>query len=239
MNGKTTDPTYNGGGLKRFAVDLLYPNRCPFCDGFIPYDRACCTECFDSVLWADELICPVCGKSTRSGCICPVPYRRCFTAFYYEGKGKYGIKSLKYRSHPDCAQLYGRVLRDRMDIAGATEGIDAAVPVPMAPKSLRERGYDQAELIARGIIKGSDIELLTHALRRLDPEREQHTLSAAERRQEAERQYSAGSDIDKVRDKVILLVDDVLTTGATLTACTNVLMKNGALQVICAAAATV
>ena len=55
------DLSNGGGALKRLA-DIFYPNRCPFCDSFIPYDRLCCTECFDSVLWTDEYICPKCGK---------------------------------------------------------------------------------------------------------------------------------------------------------------------------------
>ena len=226
----------NGGGVKRFLLDLVYPNRCPFCSEFLPYDRLCCEDCFNEVLWTDELICPVCGKPKAGDCICPVSYSRCITAVYYKGAAKTAVLNYKYRSHTDAAILFGRVLHDKLMMTEYARKTDLALPVPLSPPQLRQRGYDQAELLAREITKGTDIPV-ANMLRRKKPRTEQHELSASERRAASAEQYSfAGGDLS---EKTILLVDDVLTTGATLDVCSEILLRNGAEEVICAVIATV
>lgn len=230
------DLSNGGGALKRLA-DIFYPNRCPFCDSFIPYDRLCCTECFDSVLWTDEYICPKCGKYALGKCICPVECERTFTAAYYEETAKHGIYEMKFDGHKDAAVIFGKVIADRMAEQDALEGIDLAVPVPMSPSTLRRRGFNQAELIARAITAHTDIPIHTDILGRKEHSADQHTLSAEERIQAAAEQYYLKGSVPE--GAAVLLVDDVLTTGSTMRVCTSLLLKGGAGRVICAAAVTV
>lgn len=220
-----------------FLADLLLPNRCPFCDGFISYDRLCCQECFDSCAWSDENICPLCGKSVLRGCQCgSVSYDGCVCAAYYTGNAKEAVIRLKYSDTASAAVVFGRVLRDMLKVRGLTDSISFAVPVPMHKSGLRKRGYNQAELIAREIVKGSTIPLRSDMLYRDEPDTAQHKLSGEERHVAAALQYHA---YDKdISGRTVLLVDDVLTTGATFSACTDELKRIGAERVICAAAVT-
>ncbi len=224
-----------------FILDLIYPERCPFCGCFITGGSVCCEDCFTEILWADENICSDCGKPVTSGCFCgkkEIPYDMCIAAAYYRDEAKKGIFSLKYLNSASAAEIFGTVIRERLDILGLTDKIDAAVPVPMSRTSLAQRGYNQAELIARAVIKGTDIPLMTNALTRSSTRHSQHSLGAADRENAAMQQYHAAKNIS-LEGKTILLADDVITTGATLDRCTYILKNElGADTVICAAAAT-
>lgn len=234
------DSIIKRGGVKAYLLDLFFPSRCPFCNKFIEYDRLCCQECFAEAPWSDENVCPVCGKSFLSGCICNsgLYYDRCFTAVYYVDEGKTAVCNLKYHYDGTAAELLGRALRQRLKDAGVLDKADAAVCVPMTVRSQFERGYNQSELIARIIIKGTGIPLIKNALKRGNVYREQHLLSAEERRQAVKKQYTASEKVD-LTGQTVLLVDDVITTGSTLNFCSCLIKeKLGAKEVICAAAAT-
>lgn len=228
------------GGAGAYFMDLLFPSRCPFCDCFIPYDRLCCEDCFNEVMWADENICTVCGKSKVKGCMCGegLRYDICVPAAYYEGGVKASVYKLKFRSDTGCAELYGRIIRERLEIMGLLCEIDMAAAVPMTLKNRLARGYNQAEIIARAIVRGTDISLERGLLKRKNKGRSQHELGAEERREAAAQQYFAGEG--DLKGKTVLLVDDVLTTGSTLNFCAGLLKdKLGAKRIICAVAATV
>lgn len=233
------DITRGKGGKKAFLLDLVFPMRCPFCDEFIEYDRLCCEECADEILWADENICTVCGKSLTKGCICPdVSYDRCIPAAYFTDRARYGIHSLKFRSGKSAADVLGRVIGDRLRVMGLMNEIDLAVPVPMTAIQLRQRGYNQAELIARAIVEGTDIPIECDLLERHNVKTSQHLLGAEERYEAVKMQYSAAQDKD-LSGMTVLLADDVLTTGATLNYCAYLLKeKLRAKRVICGVGAT-
>ncbi|MDE7293792.1 MAG: double zinc ribbon domain-containing protein [Oscillospiraceae bacterium] len=229
------------GGIRAYLADLIFPSRCPFCDDFIPYDRLCCEDCFNETLWADENICPRCGKSIMKGCLCEkgVKYDLCVPATYYSGGVKDSVYKLKFRSETAAIDLYGRIIAKRLEIMGILPEINLAVPVPMAKKNLRIRGYNQAELLAKAIIKGTNISVNIGLIIRKNVTRSQHDLSAEERHEAVTTQYFP-LDTDIAKGKTVLLVDDVLTTGSTLNYCAGLLKeKLGAKKIICAVAATV
>ncbi|MBQ5312368.1 MAG: ComF family protein, partial [Oscillospiraceae bacterium] len=150
--------------MKNYLLDLFFPNRCPFCSGFIAYDRICCEQCMDECRWTDENICPLCGKNVLKGCLCDKrEYDACICAAYYGGNAKQAVMSLKYEHDRQAATVFGRVLRDMLGVRGF-EDTDIAVPVPLHRERLAESGYNQAELIAREIAKGTDIVLRTDLL---------------------------------------------------------------------------
>ena len=221
--------------LKAYLLDLAFPNRCPFCGEFIAYDILCCEKCFHEALWADENICTGCGKSLLKGCICGnVSYDGCYAAAYYADSVRDCIHNLKFHGNTNGADIFGRVLRDRLETAGVLSGIDLIVPVPMTSKQKRERGYDQAELIARAISAGE--VPVEDVLCRKHVKTSQHLLGAEERRSAVGKQYSA-TERD-LSGMTVLLADDVITTGSNLSCCASLLKQMGAARVICAAAAT-
>jgi len=115
--------------------------------------------------------------------------------------------------------------------AGEEFQADAVVPVPLHPDRQRERGYNQAELIARPLARRLGLKLGSYLLMRTKPRPAQLVLSRSEHWKSVRGAYATrrGVRVDKLR---ILLVDDVLTTGATLDACSRVLKKAGAASVL-------
>lgn len=233
--------THGDSSIKSRLLDFFFPNRCPFCDGFISFDRLCCEQCFSEIMWADEYICRRCGKPVRPECDCKAPhsYSLCASAAYYSGNVKDGIYSLKFKNNLNSAIIFGRALRDMLDEMGVLYDIDIAVPVPMSPKQQRMRGYNQAEEIAKAIVKGTDIPVRTDLIRRRFSKTAQHDLSRDERHTAAHKNYYTDIHGTPLSGMTVLLADDVLTTGATLNACSELLTALGAECVICAAAATV
>ncbi len=227
--------------IKSYLLDIFFPNRCPFCGRFIPYDRLCCEKCFHEALWADDGICTGCGKSYIKGCMCEneLRYDMCFTAAYYADSVRECVHNLKFHGNTNGAVIFGRIIRERLKISGIIDEIDAAVPVPMTVRQKRERGYNQAELIAKAAVHGSGIRLESSALIRKNVKVSQHLLSAEERKRAVTEQYFAADGVS-FEGKTVLLADDVLTTGSTLDCCAGLLKdKLHAKRVICAAAATV
>ena len=238
MNGGITK---GDSSIKSRLLDFFFPNRCPFCGGFISFDTLCCDECFSEILWADEYICRKCGKPLRPDCGCGEghSYHMCIPAAYYSGIVKDGIYSLKFKNNLNSAVIFGRAMKDMLREAEVLDEIDIAVPVPMSPKQKRMRGYNQAEEIARAIAQGTDIPVRTDIIRRRFSKTAQHDLSAEQRHSAAHKNYYTDIHGTPLSGMTVLLADDVLTTGSTLDACAELLISLGAERVICAAAATV
>lgn len=227
--------------LKSYVLDIFFPNRCPFCGGFIKYNVLCCEECFSELLLADENICKKCGKPKRPDCLCAdhPEYSLCASAAYYSGAVKEGIYSLKFRNNLNSAVIFGRALRDVLKEMDVLDSIDTAVPVPMSPREKRIRGYNQAEELAKQLVRGTDIPIRTDLIQRRYSKTAQHFLREEERKQQAENIYFTKLDGSPLSGMTVLLADDVLTTGSTLNACSKLLFRLGAERVICAVASTV
>jgi ComF family protein len=136
------------------------------------------------------------------------------------------IQALKYRRRRIVAQTLGALLAERYPY-----GQDALlVPVPLHPRRLRERGFNQALLLARVLGRRRGLPVASGALVRRRATRAQPGLAAPERRRNLCDAFAVASPAT-VRDRHIVLVDDVLTTGATADACARVLLAAGATRV--------
>ena len=142
----------------------------------------------------------------------------------YEGVGKEIVHALKYRGY---TRLVEKLAAPMLSKALSGRGtFDSIVPVPLHPARLRKRGFNQAALLARGISGRINIPV-SDTLQVVRNTRDQVELSAAERRANVAGAFSARA---RTRGR-ILLVDDVLTTGATLNACASTLLRAGAAEV--------
>lgn len=137
------------------------------------------------------------------------------------------IHTIKYEGHPKLGERLGRLFAPEHLRAGHFADIGVAVPVPLTPRRLRRRGYNQSAYIARGLTGGLGIPLDETLLARRDSAGTQ-THRGREARWASMREAFFVPDPDKVSRRRILIIDDVLTTGATLSACALALMEAGA-----------
>jgi competence protein ComFC len=212
------------------GLDWLYPPRCGGCgqDG-----SRWCAACAGKVRLVTAPVCPRCGKEQKHNKVCEdcVQSLPAYTALRswaeYAGPLRNAIQRLKY--HRDVAM--GEILARPMIacLTGLHWAVDWVVPVPASLARLSERGYNQVSLLARPIALSLGYRYQPNALVKVRETRSQVGLSAAERQVNVSGAFAAGRQ--DVKEKTILVVDDVTTTGSTLTECAQALKKAGAREV--------
>lgn len=146
----------------------------------------------------------------------PLAYGASMYKFFPGGLLQHVIHKLKYASRPEIGIHLGKIAGQQI-LTHWTKP-DLIIPVPIHPKKLWKRGYNQAERISHGIAQILEIPVMEHVLEKRKMTLSQTGFHRLERMKNAEHAYDV-HDIHKIRDKHILLIDDVLTTGATLEAC--------------------
>lgn len=215
--------------ISRFILDIFFPNRCPICKKFINWNKFICGDCekdlekqTDVISWQSLITEFNCNKTQID---------RTLICFYYEGKAKDGILSLK-DGYKEFGYYLGNLLGEK--ILENQIQADAVIPVPMSRESYRKRGYNQAEVIAKGISSLCNLPLITDSLIK-NKSAVQHTLELKDRIENA-CAYSQGKHrLDNMR---IILCDDVITTGSTMNRCAKLLKELGASDVFAAAGTT-
>lgn len=203
-------------------LDLLFPPKCPFC-ARVRDVPGICPDCMETLPWTDEAH----GlRELGPGLLCAAP-------LWYAGPVREGIRRFKFRGGVGVAGPLGELIAQTA-AERFSGGFDVVTWVPVSAKRLRRRGYDQARLLAENACKlwGVKPEPL---LRKLRDNPAQSGLESAEaRRKNTEGVYGAIGDLSGKR---VLLIDDVCTTGSTLSSCAAVLREAGAAEIVCAAAA--
>ncbi len=228
------------------ALSVLLAPPCAACGRVLdrPLEGAVCGRCWDRIALITPPICETCGDPLPSWRIascaagkCPRCRRRRFALDRVRAIGPYRdelraiVHALKYGGRRSVARRLGALMR-----AGGAEVLadaDVVVPVPLHPRRRRQRGFNQAALIA------AHLGLPTReALRRVAHTQPQVELPAARRHKNVREafQVAGGADIE---GRILILVDDVITTGATLDACARVLKAAGAREVRALTAARV
>ena len=158
-----------------------------------------------------------------------IPVERAAALFYYEASSKDSniIYDLKYHNHPEIGQVMGRMMALEFMPSGFFEGINGIVPVPLARKRQRQRGYNQSEMIAEGIREATGIPIYNKVVSRSAFLESQTHLGRWDRNDNVEGIFQLIGDGSYIRGKHLLMVDDVVTTGATVVACGQELLKAG------------
>lgn len=212
-------------------LDVLSPPTCAACDARVSRRAVFCAGCALTVLpLEDDRERPASASARRSdrraGPLPPAIRVIAFAAF--GGAVAIALRRLKFTSRPDLGRPLGDLARcavRRVDLRA-----DLVVPVPLHPRRLAERGYNQAALIARAVAEELRVPLAARALARIRSTARQATLDR-EARFENVREAFRVRDAAAVRGRRVVLVDDVLTTGATMDACTLALRDAGAASV--------
>ena len=160
-----------------------------------------------------------------------LPVERAAAWFFYEPQAGTGllIHDLKYHGRPLLAQHLGCIMARQMAAAHFFDGIDALVPVPLTRRRQWQRGYNQSMEICRGISQVTGLPIYNKVLRRSRFNASQTTMSANQRRTNVEGAFEL-ADAAAVSGRHVLLIDDVITTGATVIACGQALCEAKDLQ---------
>jgi competence protein ComFC len=212
------------------AMDLLYPPKCGGCG--IQGERWC-QDCQKNVEEISPPICDCCGQPQHYRGLCshcknhPPSYTALRSWAAFSGPVRRALHRLKYQHDIGLGEILSRKL---IGYLNALEWeIDLVSPVPLGHVRLKERGYNQAGLIARPLASGSGILYNDKAVFRIRETHSQVGLTATQRKINVDGAFRA--DPFQVAYQSILIVDDITTSGATIEACATALMEVGARQV--------
>lgn len=219
-------------------VDLLFPPFCPSCEAPLGEGRQdpLCGACWQGILPVAPPWCPACGFPYPVGTeafLCerchrrPPSYAYARAAAYYRDPLRPAIHALKYRGKTALAGPLGRFMAAAGRRHLHLEDVNGLVPVPLHPARLAERGFNQAALLAREVGRHWRIPVLASLLTRVIPTQPQSDLSEVERRRNVRGAFALGRP-GAVKGRHLLLIDDILTTGATAAECARVLGAGGA-----------
>lgn len=213
-------------------LDVLFPPRCAGCGAL---GEILCSRCVAQFRPITAPYCQRCGQPLSSGRLCGPCARGRFThldvaraAAVYAPPLRRIIHAFKYwghtrLAHPLAEYMAGRVRQDALHV-------DVIIPVPLHPRRKRQRGYNQAELLARRLGRAFRLPVQAEVLERVRPTLPQVTLSLRERMENVKGAFRC-VDRARVAEKRVLLIDDVMTTGSTLEACAAALKEAGARRV--------
>ena len=161
-----------------------------------------------------------------------IPVERAAAFFYYESHSNTAnvIYKLKYKSHPEIGPVMGRKVAVEFQRDHFFDGIDGIVPIPLTKKRFRQRGYNQSEEIAKGINEITGIPIYTGIVKRTVFKGSQTRRRRWERQENVEYAFCL-VDGEPIIGKHILLIDDVVTTGATIIACAKELCEAGGVRI--------
>lgn len=208
--------------LKQIAFDIreiLFPRMCIVCNKRLQIE--------------EQLVC--------SGCLTKLPYTfyrgqaenpatRLFYGqisiehgsayfYYYTGSNSRKILfALKYHNKPEVGLLFGKMMALDLNTTNFFKDIDALIPVPLAPLREKQRGYNQSEWLARGVAKITGLPIWTDVVERTVENPTQTHLNHLERRHNVEGIFHC-THPEKLKNKHVLVIDDVVTTGSTLASC--------------------
>lgn len=230
------------GQLGRVALDLLLPPHCAGCDTQVEAPGQLCAACFGRISFITEPCCARCGvpfahageAGPEGACVAcvlnPPPWGQARAALLYDDASRRLVLPFKYADRTDlAAALAPSMARAGAALLGAA---DLLVPVPLHRRRLLSRRYNQAVLLARALGRLSGVAVLPDALARLRVTPQLASLAAAERARVVRGAFAVRPlRAPAILGRRILLIDDLLTSGATSGACTQALLAAGAAAV--------
>jgi ComF family protein len=229
------------------VLDLVYPRgvACALCGADLDAPGVLCEDCAERLPLRSGPACPACGRSAQGQGLCNM----CgefgpaadggYAAYDYEGEAKRLLLAYKFNDRTGLRELFAWGMLEAVRAGGAAVAIDCVVPVPMHWRRRFSRGYNQSALLASWMAHDLGKPLVRGVLAR--PVYTQASARAsggpAERHRNALKSFRPGRG--ELAGKTVLLVDDILTSGATIRSCATILKRMGAAKVICAVAAAV
>lgn len=201
--------------IRKCLLDLIYPPRCPFCGRVLNRgEEGLCSSCQKSLPWVEKP-----GKTVDfcDACLSPLWYR--------EGVRR-AVHCYKFRGGREHSRFFATVMAQSLSDQWA-EPVDAIVWVPLSKKHLRRRNYDQAELLARRVGELTGLPVVPGLVKVRETATQSHIVKDAQRRANVLGAYAVAPGAE-LAGKRLVLVDDVCTSGATLSECAACLKMAGA-----------
>lgn len=213
-------------------LDLIAPRSCAVCGCRLsPDEQAICIRCnlhlprthYEKVPYDNEMARLFWKR---------IPLEKCAAWFFFQAGSEAAniLYRLKYHHHPETAEAIGLMIGQEWKETGFFENIDLLIPVPLAHKRERQRGYNQSMEITKGIHQATGIPIGKNIILRNRFVESQTHIGRWERADNVEGVFEL-IDAAAIHGKHVLLIDDVVTTGATITACGQELAKAGDIRI--------
>ena len=216
------------------VLDWIYPPICASCGE--PGYRLC-PDCYEKIRFLRGKKCQICGRIlNQTATLCntcqiePPPFNGFRSLAFYEGVIRDCVHALKYENNQSLGDFFSYRLASLINKENWQ--LDMVTPVPLSAQRFRERGYNQSSLLAKPLAARLKTKFNPFAIRRIRHTPSQVGLSLEERRQNVIGAFQAENAL--ICGKSVLLVDDVMTTGATMIACAQAVRNAGAKTVYCA-----
>lgn len=221
-------------------LDAIYPKQCVCCNEIIDSDEELCDNCLRNIERVnDTKRCLKCGLEKHE-CQCPIyvyHFEGVLAPFYNKGIAKAGMYTLKFKRREHYAVFFAREMAKTVKSQLTGRDFDAVCFVPSSSYSFLKRGFNQSYVIAKYLADFLEVPLIKNSIKCKFTLNFQHKLEHIKRFEKAQKKYSFNKSVSKqIKNKRILLVDDIKTTGATLDECSRQLLLSGAESVFCATA---
>ena len=214
------------------VLDLISPRACTICGRRLtPTEQVLCIVCnrhlprthYEDDAYDNEMAKQFWGR---------IPIERCAALFYYEAQSEVSrmIYALKYGYHPEIGEQLGCMVAKTFQTKNFFEAIDLILPVPLTRIRERQRGYNQSMEIAKGVSQVTGIPIAKNIVKRLKFGDSQTHKGRLERAENVENAFEL-IDGKEIRGKHLLLIDDIVTTGATICACGKTLKQAGDIRI--------
>ena len=205
-------------------LNLFFPQVCLACDDFlIDNEKYICTNCRNELSVTEF-------HSEDNNAVAKrlygrVNFQNATSLFWFNKKGKvqHLIHSLKYKGHEEVGEFLGKWLGEELSQLDTYKSVEVVVPVPLHRSKLRKRGYNQVDKFGQEIAKALHVEFNSDVLVKTKATGTQVFKDRLKRLLTHEEDFSI-ADVNSLKNKHILLVDDIITTGATIEACVNQLL---------------
>ena len=219
--------------LFKAFLDIFYPLYCGGCNTLGSTLCESCIETFRPV--EGETTCPICGRLVGKSIVCGAcmeekrAFHRGYFGFYFEGKLRDVIHAFKFHGRRDAGRFLVRLMGGRLNTIADT--FDCIVPVPVTERRLLERGFNQSFIIGEEIAKITGKEIYPSVLVKTRKTKDQYSLSKKERKKNIRGAFAVKNG-SRIKDKRVLLVDDLFTTGYTAQEASRSLIRSSAGEVI-------
>lgn len=229
-----------GNVLLKSCLDVLFPPRCAICDTYLSRSEGTeiCLGCKERVWWIEEPVCSLCGMELYAqGTTNPIcgeclknrpPFEFARSLFYYNDEMRELVSSLKYKKDISVLSAIDELVK-KCDLSDYRD-CDYIIPVPLHKKRLQKRGFNQALLLAKTMFGRGDTRINSDVLCRTRNTVPQVSLGGKERRKSLKNAFTVRPGVN-LSGAIVCLIDDVYTTGTTVSECCRELLANGAQKV--------